>query len=312
MRRKKVSIIGSGHTGATLAFIIASRGNADVLIVDREKNESVMKGKTLDMQQSGSILGFNVHVNSTVDYADTKDSDVVVITAGVPRQPGMSRDDLVQTNEQVMVEVTKKVVQYSPNCTIIVLTNPVDAMTYTVYRTSGFPSERVIGQSGVLDTARFNTFVAEALNVAVNDVTGLVLGGHGDTMVPLVRHSQVNGVPLNELLPPEKMEEIVERTRKGGAEIVQLLGTGSAYYAPAAAVYEMLIAILEDQKRVLPTIAYCQGEYQLNDIYIGVPTVLGANGVERIIELELTDEEKVQLKRSAEAVENVKATLKSV
>ncbi|WP_214518402.1 malate dehydrogenase [Staphylococcus pseudintermedius] len=312
MRRKKVSIIGSGHTGATLAFIVASHDNADVLIVDREKNASVMKGKTLDMQQSGSILGFNVHVNSTVDYADTKDSDVVVITAGVPRQPGMSRDDLVQTNEQVMVEVTKKIVQYSPHCTIIVLTNPVDAMTYTVYRTSGFPSERVIGQSGVLDTARFNTFVAEALDVAVNDVTGLVLGGHGDTMVPLVRHSQVNGVPLNELLPPEKIEEIVERTRKGGAEIVQLLGTGSAYYAPAAAVYEMLIAILEDQKRVLPTIAYCQGEYQLDDIYIGVPTVLGANGVERIIELELTDEEKAQLKRSAEAVEGVKAALKSL
>ncbi|ARJ51231.1 malate dehydrogenase [Staphylococcus lutrae] len=312
MRRKKVSIIGSGHTGATLAFIVASRGNADVLIVDREKNESVMKGKTLDMQQSGSILGFNVHVQSTIDYADTKDSDVVVITAGVPRQPGMSRDDLVQINEQVMVDVTKKIVQYSPHCTIIVLTNPVDAMTYTVYRTSGFPSERVIGQSGVLDTARFNTFVAEALNVAVNDVTGLVLGGHGDTMVPLVRHSQVNGVPVSELLPADQLEAIVERTRNGGAEIVQLLGSGSAYYAPAAAVYEMLIAILEDQKRVLPTIAYCQGEYGLEDIYIGVPTVLGAKGMERIIELELTEQERLQLQRSAAAVENVKSALKTV
>ena len=187
-------------------------------------------------------------MHATVDYAETKDSDVVVITAGLPRQPGMSRDDLVQTNEEIMVEVTQKVVKYSPNCTIIVLTNPVDAMTYTVYRTSGFPSERVMGQSGVLDTARFNTFVAEALNVAVKDVTGLVLGGHGDTMVPLIRHSQVNGVLLTELMPQEQIDAIVERTRKGGAEIVKLLGNGSAYYAPAAAVYEMVLAILEDQK----------------------------------------------------------------
>ncbi|QPA23963.1 MULTISPECIES: malate dehydrogenase [Staphylococcus] len=311
MKRKKVSIIGSGHTGATLAFIIAMHGHADVLLVDREKNESVMKGKALDMQQSGAILGFNVHVHATVDYAETKDSDVVVITAGLPRQPGMSRDDLVQTNEEIMVEVTQKVVKYSPNCTIIVLTNPVDAMTYTVYRTSGFPSERVMGQSGVLDTARFNTFVAEALNVAVKDVTGLVLGGHGDTMVPLIRHSQVNGVLLTELMPQEQIDAIVERTRKGGAEIVKLLGNGSAYYAPAAAVYEMVLAILEDQKRVLPTIAYCQGEYQLNDIYIGVPAILGANGVERIIELELNEDEQQQLAHSVEAVESVKASLKT-
>ena len=250
-------------------------------------------------------------MHATVDYAETKDSDVVVITAGLPRQPGMSRDDLVQTNEEIMVEVTQKVVKYSPNCTIIVLTNPVDAMTYTVYRTSGFPSERVMGQSGVLDTARFNTFVAEALNVAVKDVTGLVLGGHGDTMVPLIRHSQVNGVLLTELMPQEQIDAIVERTRKGGAEIVKLLGNGSAYYAPAAAVYEMVLAILEDQKRVLPTIAYCQGEYQLNDIYIGVPAILGANGVERIIELELNEDEQQQLAHSVEAVESVKASLKT-
>lgn len=310
MKRKKVSIIGSGHTGATLAFIIATQGIADVLIVDREKNEQPMKGKALDILQSGPILGFDTHVSSTVDYADTKDSDVVVITAGVPRRPGMSRDDLVQTNEEIMVTVTEKIVRYSPNCTIIVLTNPVDAMTYTVYKASGLPSSRVIGQSGVLDTARFSTFIAEALDVAVKDVTGLVLGGHGDTMVPLVRHSQVNGVPLTDLMPKEEIDAIVDRTRNGGAEIVKLLGDGSAYYAPSAAIYEMIEAILFDKKCLIPVIAYCEGQYDLNDLYIGVPTILGANGVERIVELSLNDYEHAQLAKSAESVEKVKASLR--
>lgn len=310
MKRKKVSIIGSGHTGASLAFIIATQGIADVLIVDREKNEQPMKGKALDILQSGPILGFDTKVSSTVDYADTKDSDIVVITAGVPRRPGMSRDDLVQTNEEIMVEVTEKIVRYSPNCTIIVLTNPVDAMTYTVYKASGFPSERVIGQSGVLDTARFSTFIAEALDVAVKDVTGLVLGGHGDTMVPLVRHSQVNGVPLTELMPQEDIDAIVERTRNGGAEIVKLLGDGSAYYAPSAAIYEMIEAILFDKKRLIPAIAYCTGQFELDDLYIGVPTILGANGVERIVELSLNEEERAQLAQSAASVEKVKRTLR--
>ncbi|MCS4486443.1 malate dehydrogenase [Staphylococcus americanisciuri] len=310
MKRKKVSIIGSGHTGATLAFIIATQGIADVLLVDRDKNEQPMKGKALDILQSGGILGFDTHVTSTVDYADTKDSDIVVITAGIPRQPGMSRDDLVQTNEEIMVEVTQKVVRYSPNCTIIVLTNPVDAMTYSVYKASGFPSERVIGQSGVLDTARFSTFVAEALDVAVNDVTGLVLGGHGDTMVPLVRHSQVNGVPLTELMPQDEIDAIVERTRNGGAEIVKLLGDGSAYYAPSAAIYEMVEAILFDQKRLVPAIAYCTGQFGLNDLYIGVPTILGANGVERIVEVALNDDERAQLSHSAASVARVKSSLR--
>ncbi|UXR69942.1 malate dehydrogenase [Staphylococcus sp. IVB6246] len=310
MKRKKVSIIGSGHTGATLAFIIATQGIADVLIVDREKNEQPMKGKALDILQSGPILGFDTHVSSTVDYADTKDSDVVVITAGVPRRPGMSRDDLVQTNEEIMVTVTEKIVRYSPNCTIIVLTNPVDAMTYTVYKASGLPSSRVIGQSGVLDTARFSTFIAEALDVAVKDVTGLVLGGHGDTMVPLVRHSQVNGGPLTDLMPKEEIDAIVDRTRNGGAEIVKLLGDGSAYYAPSAAIYEMIEAILFDKKRLIPVIAYCEGQYDLNDLYIGVPTIIGANGVERIVELSLNDDERAQLAKSAESVEKVKASLR--
>lgn len=310
MKRKKVSIIGSGHTGATLAFITAMRGIADVVLVDRAKNENAMKGKALDILQSSAILGFNTDVKATVDYSDTSNSDIVVITAGVPRQPGMSRDDLVQTNEQVMKEVTEKIVQYSPHCTIIVLTNPVDAMTYAVYRASGFPSHRVIGQSGVLDTARFRTFVAKDLNIAVTDVTAIVLGGHGDTMVPLVRHSHVNGVPLHELMSQDNIDQIVSRTRKGGAEIVQLLGDGSAYYAPSAAIYEMIEAILMDQKRLIPTIAYCDGEYGLNGLYIGVPTILGAKGVERIIELELSASEQKQFQDSAKAVEKVRATLK--
>lgn len=310
MKRKKVSIIGSGHTGSTLAFIIALRDIADVILVDREKNKDKIKGKTLDILQSGSILGFDTHVKSTVDYRDTAGSDVVVITAGVPRLPGMTRDELIQTNEQVMIEVTEQIVQYSPECKIIVLTNPVDAMTYTVYKKSGFSSERVMGQSGILDSARFNTFVAEALGIAVNDVHGLVLGGHGDTMVPLIRHSQVNGIPLNELLPQEKIQEIVKRTQNGGAEIVKLLGDGSAYYAPSAAVYEMVEAIILDKKRVLPSIAYCDGPYGLEDLYIGVPTLLGSRGVEKIIELDLTEEEQQQFKHSAEAVRELKSTLK--
>lgn len=312
MKRKKVTIVGSGHTGATLAFIIATRDIADVVLVDRKKNEAQIKGKTLDILQSGSILGFDTHVTSTVDYAETADSDVVVITAGVPRLPGMSRDELIQTNEQVMIEVTEQIVKYSPHCKIIVLTNPVDAMTYTVYQHSGFSSERVMGQSGVLDSARFNTFVAEALNVAVNDVHGIVLGGHGDTMVPLIRHCHVNGVPITELLPQEKIDDIVKRTQGGGAEIVKLLGDGSAYYAPSAAVYEMIEAIILDKQRVLPTIAYCDGTYGLEDLYIGVPTVVSGKGIEKIIELDLTSEEKQQFKHSAEAVSALKSTLKSV
>ncbi|WP_105962936.1 malate dehydrogenase [Staphylococcus chromogenes] len=310
MKRKKVSIIGSGHTGSTLAFITATRDIADVVLVDREKNKQAIKGKTLDILQSGSILGFDTHVTSTTDYSETKDSDVVVITAGVPRLPGMTRDELIQTNEQVMIEVTEQIVKYSPECKIIVLTNPVDAMTYTVYQKSGFPSERVMGQSGVLDSARFNTFVADALGVAVNDVHGIVLGGHGDTMVPLIRHSHVNGVPLNELLPQEKIQDIIKRTQNGGAEIVKLLEDGSAYYAPAAAVYEMVEAIILDKKRVLPSIAYCNGVYGLEDLYIGVPTVLGVNGIEKVIEIDLTDEERQQFAHSAEAVRQLKASLK--
>ncbi|PIC71345.1 MULTISPECIES: malate dehydrogenase [unclassified Sporosarcina] len=309
LKRKKVSVIGSGFTGATTAFLLAQKELCDVVIVDIPSMENPTKGKALDMLEAGPVQGFDANIIGTSNYEDTKDSDVVVITAGIARKPGMSRDDLVQTNQKVMKSVTAEIVKYSPDTKIIVLTNPVDAMTYTVYKESGFPKERVIGQSGVLDTARFRTFVAQELNLSVKDVTGFVLGGHGDDMVPLVRYSTAGGVPLENLISAGRLEEIVERTRKGGAEIVNLLGNGSAYYAPAAALVEMTEAILKDQKRVLPSIAFLEGEYGMNGIYLGVPTVLGANGIEKIIELELTDDEKMGLQKSADSVRTVMSVL---
>lgn len=310
MTKQKVSIIGAGNTGATLAFIVAQQEIADVVLIDRPESEGLVKGKALDILESSPIYGFDVNVTGTIDYADSANSDVVVITAGVARKPGMSRDDLVQVNEAVMHDVTKEIVKYSPNCKIIVLTNPVDAMTYSVLQASGFPKERVIGQSGVLDTARYQTFIAEALNVSVKDIRGLVLGGHGDTMLPLITSTNVNAVPLNKLLNNTQITQIVERTRKGGAEIVELLGSGSAYYAPASAVYSMVEAILKDQKRLLPSIALLEGEYSFSDICIGVPTILGSKGIERIVELQLSEDEQAQLQVSANAVTEVKKSLK--
>ncbi|WP_398574030.1 malate dehydrogenase [Staphylococcus equorum] len=310
MTKQKVSIIGAGNTGATLAFIVAQQELADVVLIDRPESEGLVKGKALDILESSPIYGFDVNVTGTIDYADSANSDVVVITAGVARKPGMSRDDLVQVNEAVMHDVTKEIVKYSPNCKIIVLTNPVDAMTYSVLQASGFPKERVIGQSDVLDTARYQTFIAEALNVSVKDIRGLVLGGHGDTMLPLITSTNVNGVPLNKLLNNTQITQIVERTRKGGAEIVELLGSGSAYYAPASAVYSMVEAILKDQKRLLPSIALLEGEYSFSDICLGVPTILGSKGIERIVELQLSEDEQAQLQVSANAVTEVKKSLK--
>ncbi|NWK84061.1 malate dehydrogenase [Staphylococcus sp. GSSP0090] len=310
MTKKKISIIGAGNTGATLAFIVAQHELADVVLIDRPDNEGQVKGKALDILESSPIYGFDANVIGSVDYADTANSDVVVITAGSPRKPGMSRDDLVQINEKVMFDVTKEIVKYSPDCKIIVLTNPVDAMTYSVLKASGFPKERVIGQSGVLDTARYQSFIAEALNVSIKDIRGLVLGGHGDTMVPLVNSTNVNGVPLHQLLDQTQIEQIVERTRKGGAEIVALLGNGSAYYAPASAVFEMIEAILKDQHRLLPSIALLEGEYGFSDICLGVPTILSEKGIESIVELALSDNEEAQLRISADAVKEVKQALK--
>ncbi|USK59057.1 malate dehydrogenase [Peribacillus asahii] len=309
MSRKKVSVIGGGFTGATTAFLLAQKELGDVVLVDIPQAENPTKGKALDMLEASPVQGFDAKITGTSNYADTADSDVVIITAGIARKPGMSRDDLVQTNQKVMKAVTQEIVKYSPNSTIIVLTNPVDAMTYTVYKESGFPKSRVIGQSGVLDTARFRTFVAEELNLSVKDITGFVLGGHGDTMVPLTRYSFAGGIPLEKLIPADRLEAIVARTRTGGGEIVELLGNGSAYYAPAASLVEMTEAVLKDQRRVLPSIAYLEGEYGYEGIYLGVPTILGAGGIEQIIELDLTADEKAALDKSAEAVKAVMSVL---
>ncbi|USL24276.1 malate dehydrogenase [Priestia megaterium] len=307
--RKKVSVIGAGFTGATTAFLIGQKELADVVLVDIPQLENPAKGKALDMLEASPVQGFDANITGTANYEDTADSDIVIITAGIARKPGMSRDDLVTTNQKIMKSVTQEVVRYSPNCHIIVLTNPVDAMTYTVFKESGFPKNRVIGQSGVLDSARFRTFVAQELNISVKDITGFVLGGHGDDMVPLVRYSYAGGIPLETLIPKARLEAIVERTRKGGGEIVNLLGNGSAYYAPAASLVEMTEAILKDQRRILPAIAYLEGEYGYNGIYLGVPTVLGAAGIEQVIELELTDSEKAALDQSAKSVKTVMGVL---
>lgn len=308
-RRKKISVIGGGFTGATTAFLLAQKELGDVVLVDIPQAENPTKGKALDMLEASPVQGFDANIMGTSNYEETKDSNVVIITAGIARKPGMSRDDLVSTNAKVMRLVTEQIVKYSPNCVIIVLTNPVDAMTYEVFRTSGFPKHRVIGQSGVLDTARFRTFVAQELGVSVEDVTGFVLGGHGDDMVPLVRYSYAGGIPLEKLIPQDRLDAIVERTRKGGGEIVNLLGNGSAYYAPAASLVQMAEAILKDKKRILPSIAYLEGEYGYSDLYLGVPTILGANGIEKVLELELTEEEKKALDRSADSVRKVMEVL---
>ncbi|MBC3072021.1 malate dehydrogenase [Staphylococcus capitis] len=309
--RRKVSIIGAGNTGSTLAFVLAQKEIADIVMIDRPQSEGFVKGKALDILESGPIFGFDTNVQGSVQIEDIQDSDIVVMTAGIPRKPGMTRDDLVQTNEEIVHQTSLNVAKYAPNATIIVLTNPVDAMTYTALKASGFPKERVIGQSGVLDTARYQSFIADELKVSVKDINGLVLGGHGDTMVPLVESTQVNGVPVKDLIAEDVLERIVNRTRKGGAEIVELLGKGSAYYAPATAIYEMIEAILKDQKRLLPSIAYLEGEYGFSDICLGVPTILSKNGIEKIVEVNLNEREQEQLKYSAESVQNVKNALKN-
>jgi malate dehydrogenase len=310
IRRHKISVIGAGFTGATTALMLAQKELGDIVLVDIPQVENPTKGKALDMLEASPVQGFDSNIIGTSNYEHTANSDVVIITAGIARKPGMSRDDLVNTNAKVMRAVTEQIVKYSPEAIIIVLTNPVDAMSYEVFRTSGFPKNRVIGQSGVLDTARFRTFVAQELNISVEDVTGFVLGGHGDDMVPLVRYSYAGGIPLEKLIPKDRLDAIVARTRTGGGEIVNLLGNGSAYYAPAASLVQMAEAILKDKKRILPAIAYLEGEYGYEDMYLGVPVVLGGNGLEKVIELELTEEEKAALDRSAESVRKVMAVLK--
>jgi len=298
-------VIGSGFTGATTALMIAQKELGDVVIVDIPNMEDPTKGKALDMLEASPIQGFDARITGTSDYAATANSDVVIVTAGVARKPGMSRDDLVSINANIMKSVAGEIKKYAPEAIIIVLSNPVDAMTYTIFKETGFPKERVIGQSGILDTGRLRTFIAEELKVSVKDVTGFVLGGHGDEMVPLLRYTAVGGIPVEKLIAKDRLEAIIERTRKGGGEIVNLLGNGSAYYAPGASLTVMTEAILKDQRRVLPAIAYLDGAYGYQNIYLGVPVILGGNGIEQVIELDLTVEEKAALDRSAEAVRKI-------
>ncbi len=297
---RKVSVIGSGNVGATAARSIADKELADVVVLDIL--EGVPQGKGLDMLEACPVEGSDARVLGTNDYADTADSEIVVITAGLARKPGMSRDDLLTKNYQIIKSVTEQVVANSPNCIIIPVTNPLDAMCQVVYRVSGFPRERVIGMAGVLDSARMRTFIAQELDVSVENTHAFVLGGHGDTMVPLPRYSTVAGVPITELLDQETIDAIVKRTAGGGAEIVKLLGTGSAFYAPGSAVVEMVEAILKDKKKILPCAAFLQGEYGVSELFVGVPVKLGARGLEQIVEITLSESEAAALARSADAV----------
>src|SRR5216683_3112509 len=305
--RKKVTVVGSGNVGATAAHWIAAKELADVVLLDVV--EGVPQGKALDLLQAMPIEKRDCNIVGTNDYADTANSDIVVITAGIARKPGMSRDDLLNTNFKIMSDVVAKAVAASPNCIIIVVSNPLDAMAQAAFKQAGLPRERVIGMAGVLDSARFRTFIAQELNVSVENVTAFVLGGHGDTMVPLPRYSTVAGIPITELMSKDRVDAIVQRTRDGGAEIVKYLKTGSAYYAPSAAATEMVEAILKDKKKILPCAAYLQGEYGINGLYVGVPVKLGAKGIEQIIEIKLTPEEKVGLDKSADAVKELIAVI---
>ncbi len=305
--RKKVSIVGAGNVGATAAHWIASKELADVVLIDIV--EGVPQGKGLDLLEAMPIEKKDSHVIGTNDYADTANSDIVVITAGLPRKPGMSRDDLLATNYKIMSDVVGKVVEHSPNCILIIVSNPLDAMAQTAFRQSKFPRQRVIGMAGILDSARFRSFIAEELKVSVENVTAFVLGGHGDTMVPLPRYSTVAGIPITELMPADRIEALVERTRKGGAEIVKHLKTGSAFYAPSAAATEMVEAILKDKHKIVPCAVYLEGEYGIKDYFVGVPCKLGAKGLEQVVEIKLTAEEDAALKKSAAAVKELCAVI---
>ena len=301
--RSKISVIGAGFVGSTLVQRLAERDYADVVMVDIIPN--MPQGKALDIAQAGPVLGYDSLIIGTNDYADTANSDIVVITSGIPRKPGMSRDDLVKKNQEIVSQATEQVVKYSPNCIIIMVANPLDAMAQLAYHLSGFPRNRVVGMAGVLDTARFRTFIAQALGVSVRDVQAYVLGGHGDTMVPLARMCTVAGVPISQLIPAQDIDRIVQRTRDGGAEIVKLLGTGSAYFAPSASVLQMVDSILLDKKMIMPCAVYLQGEYGIQNLFVGVPAQLGAEGVEKVIEIELSEDERAMLQKSADAVKEL-------
>ena len=303
MSRRKITVVGAGNVGATCAQRLAERDYADVVLVDIV--EGLPQGKALDLNQSGPVVGYEPNVTGTNGYEESAGSDIVVITSGSPRQPGMSRDDLLEINKSIVETVSNEVKDRSPDSIVIVVTNPLDAMCHVAFDATSFPRQRVLGMAGILDSARFRTFLAWELGVSARDVTGFVLGGHGDTMVPVVSYSNVAGIPIRQKLSDGKIEEIVQRTRDGGAEVGKLLQKGSAFYAPSAAVAEMVDSIVFDQKRVLPCAALCQGEFGINDLFVGVPCRLGAEGLEEIVEIELSDDEQEQLAKSASAVEEL-------
>ncbi len=307
--RNKISIIGAGFVGSTTAHWLAEKELGDVVLLDIPATETMPKGKALDLMEAGPVLGFDTHITGTNDYADTAGSEIVVITAGLPRKPGMTREDLVSKNQAIITNVVSNITKTSPNAILIVVTNPLDTMAYLAYRVSGFPKQRVIGQAGVLDSARMRAFIAQELNVSVQNTHAFVLGGHGDEMVPLVRYSTVAGIPITELLSAEKVDAIVKRTRNGGGEIVNLLKTGSAYFAPGAAVAEMVEAILKDRKMILPCSAYLEGEYGLTGMYFGVPAKLGRDGIEEIVQIKLQPEEQEMLNKSAALVQSTMSAL---
>lgn len=305
MRRAKISIIGAGNVGATTAHWCAAAELGDIVLLDIPQTETMPMGKSLDLMQATPIVGVDSNIVGTTDYEDTRDSDVVVITAGLPRKPGMSRDDLLATNAKIVSSVTKQVKQSCPEAFIIVVSNPLDAMVQQAQTVSGFPTNRVMGQAGILDTARYRTFIAMELGVSVEDVSAMLMGGHGDTMVPMPSCTSVGGIPVTRLLGEKRLGELVQRARDGGAEIVGLLKTGSAYYAPAAATTQMVEAIVRDKKRLLPCAAYCDKEYNVGGYYVGVPVILGAGGVERVVQLELNDQERNDFQKSVDAVKEL-------
>jgi len=307
MARNKVTVVGAGNVGATTAQRILEAGIADVVLVDIV--EGLPQGKGLDLAEAAPVVGHDAHIVGTNDYADSAGSDIVVVTSGLARQPGMSRDDLLAKNAGIVRSVVEQAVKHSPNCILIIVTNPLDAMCHVALAASGFPRERVLGMAGVLDSARFRTFIAMELGVSVQDTHAFVLGGHGDTMVPLPRYSTVAGIPITELLSPERVQALVDRTANGGAEVVALLKTGSAYYAPAASTFEMVEAILLDRKRVLPCAAYLRGEYGVDGLFVGVPVVLGAGGLERVIEIKLSEAEQAAFDKSAASVRELTTKL---
>jgi malate dehydrogenase len=308
MRRRKITIVGAGSVGATVAHWTAIKELGDIVLVDIV--DGLAQGKGFDLMEASPVEGFVCNITGTTNYEETKDSDVVVICAGLPRKPGMSRDDLLTLNTEIVKSVVEQTAKYSPNSYMIVVSNPLDAMTYVAWKVTGFPTNRVIGMAGILDAARFRTFVARELDVSVEDVQAFVLGGHGDTMVPLARYCTVAGIPITHLLPAEKIEAIIHKTRKGGGRIVELLKTGSAFYAPSASVVKMVESIIKDKKRILPCCAYLNGEYGVKGYFIGVPVKLGANGVEKVIEIQFTEEEQKQFDGSVEAVKDLISRVK--